>query len=318
MNQTKSRANDLTLTRLNPFLKYCKTVLKSWQLYVLILPGLIYVFIFSYMPMYGVQIAFKDYKANLGIWGSEWVGLKHFIRFINYPMFWQILKNTFIIGLYSFATFPCAIILAVLLNELDNQRFKKVVQMITYAPHFISTVVICGMVLLFFNRSNGVVNNLLVILGSERIDFMARPEYFADIYVWSGVWQGIGWGTIIYLSALSGVSPEMVEAALIDGASRLQIIRHIKIPTIMPTIVIMLILSCGSILSVGFEKIFLLQNPLNLEVSQVISTYVYEIGLRGGQFSYSSSIGLFNTVVNVAMLIIVNMIAKRASDISIW
>jgi putative aldouronate transport system permease protein len=318
MIQTKDHTKELTSRQLHPFLKSFKNVVRSWQLYVLILPAIVYVFILSYVPMYGVQIAFKDYKANLGIWGSEWAGLKHFIRFINYPMFWHILKNTFVIGIYSFATFPCAIILALLLNELDNQRFKKTVQMITYAPHFISTVVICGMILLFFNRGNGVVNNVLVLLGGERIDFMATPRYFADIYVWSGVWQGIGWGTIIYLSALSGVSPEMIEAALIDGASRLQIIRHIKIPTIMPTIVIMLILSCGSILSVGFEKIFLLQNPLNLEVSQVISTYVYEIGLKGGQFSYSSAIGLFNTVVNVTLLIIVNMIAKRASDISIW
>lgn len=318
MIRTKDRTNGLMSQRLHPFVEFWKTALTNWQLYVLILPAVVYVFILSYMPMYGVQIAFKDYRANLGIWGSEWVGFKLFIRFINYPMFWKIIRNTFVIGVYSLATFPCSVILALFINELDNKYFKKTVQMVSYAPYFISTVVIGGMILLFFNRSNGIVNNILVSLGIERVDFMARPDLFTHIYVWSGVWQGMGWGTIIYLAALSGVSPDMIEAARIDGASRFQIIRHINVPTIAPTIIIMLILSCGSVLSVGFEKIFLLQNPLNMDASQVISTYIYEIGLRGGQFSYSSAIGLFNNVINVVMLIIVNKIARKMSSISIW
>lgn len=295
-----------------------RQVLNSWQLYVLILPALLYVLVFNYQPMYGVQIAFKDFRTSKGIWGSNWVGLKHFIRFITYPNFGKIIKNTLSISLYSLATFPCSVILALMINELNAVRFKKTVQMITYAPHFISTVVVCSMITLFFGRSSGIVNNFIELLGGVRTDFLSQPKYFASLYVWSGVWQSVGWGTIIYLSALSGVSPELVEAARIDGASRLRIVLHINIPTILPTVIIMLILSCGSILSVGFEKVYLLQNNLNLDASQIISTYVYEIGLLNAQYSYSTAIGLFNTVVNVILLVIVNAIAKSLSDISIW
>ena len=295
-----------------------KRIIASWQIYLLILPAFIYLFIFNYIPMYGVQIAFKNYRTSLGIWGSEWIGFEHFIRFVNYPVFWKIIRNTISISLYTLATFPCSVILALLINEINNTAFKKSVQMITYAPHFISTVVVCGMVILFLNRSTGIINNFMAFLGMERLDFMTKPNWFSSIYVWSGVWQGLGWGSIIYLAALSGVSPEQVEAAKIDGAGRLQVIRHVNLPTIMPTIVIMLILSSGRILSVGFEKIYLLQNNLNLDASQVISTYVYRIGLLGGQFSYSAAIGLFNTVVNFALIIIVNTIARKATGISIW
>ncbi|NLD88297.1 MAG: sugar ABC transporter permease [Clostridiales bacterium] len=300
------------------FKKTLKRALSDWQLYVLILPALVYLIIFAYAPMYGIQIAFKDYRAKDGIWGSEWVGFKHFARFLSYPAFWKIIKNTLSISLYSLATFPCAVILSLLINELDNAKFKKTVQMITYAPHFISTVVLCGMIKLFFNRGTGIINNVIEILGGTRIDFLAKPEYFNDIYVWSGVWQGVGWGTIIYLAVLSNVSPELVEAARIDGASRFQVIRHVNIPAILPTIIIMLILSCGSVLSVGFEKVYLLQNNLNSDASQVISTYVYEIGLVGGQFSYSSAISLFNTIINVLFILTVNTIARRVSDVSLW
>jgi putative aldouronate transport system permease protein len=292
--------------------------LSSWQVYVLMLPAILYVFLFNYMPMYGLQIAFRDYRVAKGIWGSNWVGLKYFIKFLENPNCWKIISNTLAISLYSLATFPLAIILALMINELNNRYFKKTVQMLTYAPHFISTVVVCSMLTLFLNRSSGVVNNVLDLLGAQRTDFLTIPAYFSSIYVWSGVWQDIGWGTIIYLAALSGVSPELHEAAYIDGATRLKVIWHVNVPTILPTIIIMLILRCGGILSVGFEKIYLLQNALNLDVSQVISTYVYDIGLLGGQFSYSTAIGLFNTIVNVTVLLLVNTIAKHTSEVSLW
>lgn len=294
-----------------------RRVLASWQLYVLLLPTVIYLIIFNYAPIYGVQIAFRDFRGSRGIWGSEWVGLKHFIRFINYPNFWSILRNTLVISLYSLATFPCSVILALLMNELDGRKFKRTVQMVTYAPHFISTVVVCSMLTLFLNR-NGLINNLLALLGAARVDYLTMPEHFATIYVWSGVWQGVGFGTIIYMSSLASVSPELIEAARIDGATRMKIIWHVNIPTILPTIVTMLILRCGSILGVGFEKVFLLQNSLNLEASQVISTYVYELGIQKAQYSYSSAIGLMNTVVNVILLLIVNKISRKVTQVGLW
>ena len=295
-----------------------KRFLKNWQLYALLLPAVIYVFIFSYMPMYGVQIAFRDYRTSLGIWGSEWVGLKFFKQFVNYPNFLLLLKNTLSIGLYSIATFPCSIIFALMINEVKNVKFKKTVQMISYMPHFLSTVVICSMLTLFLNEKTGVINTIIEALGGTRQEFLTIPSLFNDIYVWSGVWQGLGWGAIIYIAALSNVPSELVDAAKVDGANRLKVIWHVNIPSIMPTIVIMLVLSCGGILAVGFEKVYLLQNSLNLSSSQVISTYVYEIGIRGGQFSYSSAIGLFNNLVNVTILGIVNVVAKRLSGTGIW
>jgi len=298
--------------------KMIRKFVTDWRLYILLFPAFSYMFVFHYIPIYGVIIAFKDFRTNLGIWDSEWAGLKHFIRFVSFPNFWLIIKNTVRISSYSLATFPCPVILALMINELTNLKFKKMVQMVTYAPHFLSTVVVCSMLLLFLNANSGVVNNIREAMGLERVEYILIAHYFEDIYVWSGVWQGIGWGTIIYLAALSNVSPELVEAASIDGATRLHIIRNINIPSILPIIVIMLILSCGGILSVGFEKVYLLQKPLNLSRSQVISTYVYNIGLVSGQFSYASAIGLFNTAVNVTILCIVNIVAKKVSEISIW
>jgi putative aldouronate transport system permease protein len=307
------------LNKLKPSLaKTLRISLQDWRLYLLLLPAVVYLFIFAYIPMQGVIIAFKDYRTNLGINGSEWVGLKHFIRFVDFPNFWLIMRNTVTIGLYSFATFPCSVILALLINEITNLKFKKTVQMITYAPYFLSTVVVCSMILLFFNTNTGMINNLREMIGLARVDYLTNASFFAGLYVWSGVWQGVGWGTIIYLAALSNVSQELVEAARIDGANRLKVIWHVNIPSIMPTIVIMLILSCGGILGVGFEKIFLLQNSLNLSRSQVISTYVYQIGLLGAQYSYASAIGLFNTTINVLLIVLVNMVAKKASEVSIW
>lgn len=298
--------------------RFARAVRENWQLFVLLAPGFIYVLIFHYIPMYGVQIAFKNYSTRLGIWGSNWVGLKHFMRFLEYPAFAQIVSNTLALSLYSIATFPCAVIAAMLLNELNNMKFKRVVQMVSYAPHFISTVVLVGMIDIFFSRSNGLINNLVEALGGTRFDYITSSACFPHLYVWSGVWQNLGWNTIIYLAALSGVSVEMQEAARIDGASRAQIVCHINLPTILPTVMTMLILSCGNVLSVGFEKVFLMQNSLNLDASQVISTYVYEVGINGAQFSYSTAIGLFNTVVNVLVLILVNNISRRLSAVSIW
>ena len=291
---------------------------KNRQLYVLILPAIISVFIFHYIPIYGVQVAFKDFRASMEIWGSPWVGLKHFARFFEMPFFGMMIRNTLSISLYSLATFPCAVIVALLLNELRNERFKKVVRMVSYAPHFVSTVVVCSMVLIFFDKNRGLANNVLALLGRERISFIETPKYFSSLYVWSGVWSSVGWNTIIYLAALSSISPEMIEAARIDGASQWKILWHINVPSILPTIVTLLILNTGSILSVGFEKIYLLQNPLNLDASRVISTYVYEVGMGSGQFSYSTAIGLFNNVVNVVCIVLVNQISRTVTHISMW
>ena len=299
------------------FQRQLRRVLSSWQLYVMLVPTLAYLFLFNYMPIYGVQIAFRDFRGSRGIWGSQWVGLKHFIRFINYPNFWPILRNTLVISLYSLATFPCSVILALLFNEIDNRFFKRTVQMVAYAPHFISTVVVCSMLTLFLSGS-GLINNLLAAVGVPRTDYLTYPEYFASIYVWSGVWQSVGFGTVIYMSALSSVPGELIEAARIDGATRMRIVWHINIPTILPTIVTMLILRCGSILGVGFEKVFLLQNSLNLDASQVISTYVYDLGIQRAQYSYSSAIGLLNTVVNVILLMIVNKISRKVTQVGLW
>ena len=232
---------------------YVKKRLKeSWQWYLLLLPGLIYMIIFEYGPMYGVQIAFKNYKANLGIWGSEWVGFKHFLRFFDYPLFWKMIKNTLSITLYSLATFPCSIIFALLLNEVKQQKLKKGIQMITYMPHFLSEVVVCSLVILFLDKTSGPINNLIELVGGERIAFMNNPKMFSSVYVLSGLWQSLGWGAILYISALSSISQEEVEAARIDGASRLQVLWHINLPGIMPKVIITFLLRLGGIMSLGY------------------------------------------------------------------
>ena len=307
------------MTQKEIILKNIKRVLACWELWLLILPGVVYIGIFSYGPMYGVQIAFKDFRPSLGIWGSEWVGFKHFLRFFAFPDFWTYIRNTLIISIYSICTFPTGIIFALMINELRSQKFKKTVQMLTYAPHFISTVVVCSMVLLFFNTSYGLINNVRHFFGAENnIAFLEEAKYFRSLYIGSGVWQGLGWSTIIYLASLANVPPELIEAARIDGATRFQIVRYVNIPTIMPTITLLFIMNFGSVLSVGFEKIFLLQNAFNQSVSQVLSTYTYHIGLVGAQYSYSSAIGLWNTAVNILLLIIVNAIVAKVTEISLW
>lgn len=298
--------------------QYFLEMRNSWQLYTLILPAVVAVFIFHYLPIYGVQMAFKDFRNLLGIKGSEWVGVEHFQKFITYPMFWSIVWNTIRISLYSMATFPCSIIFALMINELKNGAYKKTVQMLTYAPHFVSTVVVASMLMLFLNRESGVFNSIVAALGGKRRDYMGMPSAFSTIFVWSGVWQELGWGTIIYLAALSSISPEMIEAAKIDGASRAQIVWHINLPFILPTIVTLLILRTGSLLSVGFEKTFMLQNSLNISASRVISTYVYEVGLQSTQYSYSSAIGLFNNIINILFIMIINTVSKRVTEVGLW
>ena len=291
---------------------------KNWVCYLFILPMLIYVIIFNYIPMYGIQLAFKDYRVADGIWGSAWVGLKHFKTFFESYQFKDLLWNTLSLSLYSLiAGFPMPIIFALLLNYITNVKLKKVVQMVTYAPHFISTVVYCGMILIFLS-SDGVINQLLKLIGIDSVAFLTNPSNFRHIYVWSGVLQNIGWGSIMYISVLTSVDPTLHEAATVDGATRFQRLLHIDLPAIVPTMVIMLIMRAGEIMDLGFEKAFLLQNNINLDYSEIIATYVYKIGIQGGQFSYSSAIGLFNNVINMALLVVVNKIAKKVSDVSLW
>lgn len=296
-----------------------KKMKKHWQLYFVVAVPLAFILLFSYGPMYGIQIAFKDFNPVDGIWGSRWVGLEHFKNFLSSYQFMRLLTNTLGITIYNLiAGFPIPIILAISLNECGNLPFKKTVQMVSYAPHFISVVVMTGIVLMFLSPHTGVVNQFIQALGFERIDFMAKPQFFKSIYVWSGIWQNMGYSSIIYLSALSGIDMSLHEAAMVDGASKLKRIWHIDLPGIMPTIVILLIMNTGNIMSLGYEKILLMQNSANMVASDVISTYVYRIGLVDAQYSLSAAVGLFNSVINCIVLIIVNSIARRVSEISLW
>lgn len=293
-------------------------VWKYRQLYLMLIPALVYVLIFNYGPMYGVQIAFKNYKGALGIWGSKWVGFKHFEDFFSGYYFWLLLKNTLVLSIYNLlVSFPIPIIVALILNEV-GPKLKKTAQTILYAPYFISTVVLCGMIVSLFSKQSGAVNTLLEMLGMERYYFMGEPEAFRHLYVWSGVWQGMGWNAIIYIAALSSVDPSLHEAASIDGATRMQRIIHINIPTIMPTIIITLIMAVGRIASVGYEKVFLLQTSLNIEVSEVISTYVYQRGIVDASYSFSAAVGLFNNIINIVLLCTANAISRKVSETSLF
>lgn len=292
---------------------------KSWQLYILLAPALIGLIVFSYVPMYGIQLAFRDYNPLMGIMGSPWVGLENFERFFDSPQFKSLLINTLSISFYSLVVgFPIPIILALGLNHVKNMKFKKSVQTITYAPYFISTVVLVGILNIFLSTDGGLINQFVKLFGGEPILFMGQSKMWRYIYVWSGVWQSMGWNAVIYIAALSGVSPEMHEAAIIDGATKFQRVRHIDLPTILPTIVITLILSCGAIMGVGFEKAYLMQNPLNLGVSEIISTYIYKVGLVNAEYGFSTAVGLFNSFVNCVVLLGVNQVAKRMSKTSLW
>lgn len=298
-----------------------REIIRHWQLYLLLLIPLVYLIVFKYLPMYGAQIAFRNYKIRFGITGSEWVGLANFQKFVTSSQFSRLLINTLRLSAYSLlAGFPLPILLALMLNTVTNKRSKRLVQNLTYLPYFISTVVIAGILLQVFNTHNGIYGVAYRSLtGETASDILAEPMGFVHIYVWSGVWQEIGWGSIIYLAALSNVDPSLHEAALIDGATRFQRILHIDIPAILPTVVIMLILRCGSIMSIGFEKAYLLQNNLNLRMSEVISTYVYKVGLTAaGNYSYATAIDMFNAVINLFVLTSVNYISRKVSDNSLW
>ncbi len=286
---------------------------------MLILPMAI-LLIFKYYPMYGIQIAFKNYRITKSIEDASWAGFKYFEKFFSYSRFWNIIFNTLFINLYSLATFPLSLVLALLLTHLPFRRFVKAVQNASYIPHFISTVVLCAMVIQFTNSRNGLINEFLGLFGVPSVNYMAKKEYFYSLYVWSGVWQQLGYSSIIYIAALSGVSPELHEAAIVDGASIVKRIWHIDIPSILPTFMILLIMRCGTLLSVGFEKVILLQNSLNKDVSEVIASFSYNVSLNSGtpQFSYSAAIGLFTSLVNVIMLISVNMLSKKLTQNSIW
>ncbi|MGY5766500.1 ABC transporter permease [Brachybacterium sp. DNPG3] len=296
-----------------------RRVLHSWQLYVLLAPALIYLVVFKYWPMYGAQIAFRDYNPADGFFWSPWVGLEHFQAFISSFQFGRILANTLTINTVGLlVAFPVPIILALIVNQMSNERFKRLTQTILYSPSFISVVVVVGMIRLLFSPSSGLVNHLIGLAGGESIFFMGAPEWFRPLYIGSDIWQNAGFSMIIYLAALTAIDPSLHEAARMDGANRFQRIRHIDIPGILPVISILFILAVGNIFNLGFEKVYLMQTDLNLPTSEVINTYVYKVGLQGAQFSYSAAIGLFNSVLNLLLLLTFNWVAKKADQSSLW
>lgn len=296
-----------------------KSIIKYWDLYLLVIPVLIWLFIFKYRPMYGTVIAFQNYSPSKGVLGSKWVWFSHFERFFRSYNFKDILTNTLSISFTQLIlAFPAPIILALVLNEINKKSYKKLVQTVTYAPFFLSTVVMVGLIDAFCYPRTGLINNLIMRLGGESINFMAKESAFLPIFIISHIWKATGWGSIIYMSALTSIDPQLYEAAKIDGANKLKCLLHVTLPAILPTAIIMLIRDCGSIMDVGFEKVYLMQNDLNLGASEVISTYVYKVGMVNFQYSYSTAVNLFNSVINLLMLLIVNKIARSVSETSLW
>lgn len=293
---------------------------KNWGLYLMLLPALVLLILFSYRPMYGVLIAFKEYRPTDGILASAWTDpwFKYFKKFFSSYQFKITIKNTLTITLYSLVVFPVPIILALAMNQMRNGRYKKIFQTVTYMPHFISTVVMVGLITLILSPGSGVLGALSNLLGVEAPNLMGKASAFKHLYVWTDIWQHAGWDSIIYIAALAGIDPSLYEAATVDGATRMQKIKYIDIPMLLPTVVIMLILRTGGLLSLGFEKVYLMQNDLNLTSSEVISTYVYKIGVISTQYSYSAAINLFSTIVNFLLLISVNKISKKVSENSLW
>ena len=293
---------------------------RNYALYLFVLPAVVEVFIFNYLPMYGIQIAFRNYKPVKGIWGSAWTGLKWFNRFFNSPQFETVILNTLNLSLQLLLfSFPISILFALLINQYRNPRFKKLVQTVSYAPHFISTVVMCGMITLFLSPSQGLYGNICRALGIKLINPMGEANLYRPIYIISDIWQQMGWESIIYVAALSAVDPGLYDAATVDGANRYQRILHIEIPALASTATLILIMRIGGIMSMGFEKSYLLQNDLNIRVSEIIATYVYKIGLTGTpQYSYSAAIGLFNSVINLTLLVSFNALSRRLGETSLW
>ncbi len=291
---------------------------KNKMLYLLSLSGVAYYLVFKYIPMYGALIAFKEFSPTKGILGSPWVGFKHFMNFFESHYFWRILRNTVMINVYELIfAFPAPIILALLLNEVRKTMFKRMVQTVTYLPHFVSLVVICGM-LVDFSSKDGLLNSILGWFGAEPQNLLLNPDLFRTIYIGSGIWQGIGWGSIIYLAALTAIDPQLYDAATVDGANRWKQMVHVTLPGIMPTIVILLILQIGGMMNVGFEKIILLYNAQTYETADVISSFVYRRGILEANYSHSTAVGLFNAVINFALLILANRISRKVSETSLW
>ncbi len=296
-----------------------KNIRRDKALLLIVLPVVIHYLIFVYYPMYGNIIAFKDYSPVLGINGSEWVGFEYFLQFFRSPYFWRVLRNTLLISCYSILWgFPIPIIFALMTNDLRNGIFKRVVQAVSYIPYFISTVIICGMLVNFLSPSNGIVNTIIELFGGKPINFLMEPGWFRTVFIASGIWQGFGWSSIIYLAALTGINPELYEAATMDGASKLQQVIHVSVPCILPTIIVTFIMQIGTLMSVGYEKLILLYNPVTLDVADVISSYVYRTGLVEGNYSFGSAVGLFNSVINLLLVFLANRISKKVSEVSLW
>ncbi len=294
-----------------------KQVVKHGEFYVLLLPGIIITIIYKYIPIYGVQIAFRDYNAMDGFFGSPWVGMKWFVRFFSNYNSWRMIRNTVLLSLYSILwTFPIPIILALLINQIKLKKFQRVSQTILYAPHFISVMILCGMLRIFLSPNGGLISAIMQAFGAQQVNLIDSSSAFRTIYIASSIWQDAGWGTIIYMSTLSTVDASLHEAAKVDGANAIQRILHIDIPELIPMIVIQLIMSFGNLMNVGFEKAYLLQTSLNKETSEIIATYVYEQGLLKAMYSFSTAVSLFNTVVNIILLIVVNKICSKLSDVS--
>lgn len=292
---------------------------RDWQLYMMLLPPVIYYILMKYMPMYGTLIAFKKFSARKGVWGSPWIGLANFEKILTDPYFYVLVRNTLLINLYSLVfAFPASVLFALLLNEMKHRPYRKLVQTVSYLPHFISTVVVCGLVTNFLRTNGGIINDLIAMLGGERISFMTRAEYFRGIYVVSEIWQHLGWDAIIYIAALTAIDPQLYEAARIEGANRLQQAVHVTLPCIAPTITIMLILRVGNLMNLGYEKILLLYSGATYETADVISTYVYRRGLLTADFSYGTAIGLFQTGISLVLVLSTNWLGRKISDTSLW
>lgn len=299
--------------------KVIKGLKGSWQLYLLLLIPLVYIIIFHYVPMYGATLAFKNFNPGKGILGSPWAGMRNFNRFFNSPSFSVVLSNTLILSIANliFST-PLPILLAIALNECKSKKVSKTVQMVTYAPYFLSTVIMVSLIMQWFSVNGGLFNNILGLFGHEPINLFGKAAYFRPAYIISGIWQFTGFNSIIYLAALSSVDVSLYEAAKIDGASKLQKIWHVDLPSILPTIVILLVLNCGQIMNVGFDKVYLMQTDLNQQASEIIATYTYKVGLLDNDFAYSTAVGLFNSVVNVILLVLVNTASRKLSETSLW
>jgi len=301
------------------FLRNLEILYKEKAFWLMVLPGIIWYLIFAYGPMYGLIISFKDFSPFKGITKSPWVGFKWFIQFFESQFFWRLIRNTLLLNIFNIIfSFPVPIILAFLLNEVRHNWYKRIVQTVSYLPHFVSTVIIVGMLVNFVAPSGGIVNNIIVALGGEPIHFMVKPEWFRPLYIITGIWQNAGWNSIIYIAALSSIDPQLYEAAYVDGANKIKQIWYVSLPGILPTIIIMLILALGSILSVGYEKIILMYNTATYETADVINTYVYRRGVVGGEYSFGTAVGLFQSVINFMFIVAANKISRKVSNVSLW